>query len=250
MAASTEAGGTRPDLSRAAIVLLRPKYPENIGAAARVALNMGLSQLLVVSDQPPEQEAMARMATHNAAALLAQIRYEPDLATALAPFSYVIGSSARQGRQRREIVTPRMMAAEVLPLLAANPVAFLFGPEDRGLSNDELAFCHLLTTIPTAAFSSLNLAQAVTIICYELRQGLETAAPGPALAPRLASVRELTGLRLELGELLHEIDTSKNGDRAAYWLRALNRMWGRVQLRAREVKILRELGRALREACR
>lgn len=250
MAANIDAPSGDHPLAAAAIVLFRPKYPENIGAAARVALNMGVARLVVVSERPPARAAMAKLATHNAATLLDQIRYEVDLAAALAPFSFVVGSTARQGRQRREVLAPRQMVAQVLPILADNPVAFLFGPEDRGLTNAELALCHLVTTIPTADFSSLNLAQAVAIVCYELYQGLgENLSPaaGAGKGARLASVRELAALQEELQQLLEEIDFSKNGERAAYWRRALGQIWGRLQLRAREVKILRDLGRAVRQ---
>lgn len=244
MPASTEEAGGRPELARAAIVLYRPKYAENIGAAARVALNMGIPRLVVVTDQPPDRAAMAKMATHHAASLLDRIHYEVELATALAPFAYVVGTTARQGRQRREPLPPRRMVAEVLPLLATNPVAFLFGPEDRGLTNDNLALCHLLTTIPTADFSSLNLAQAVAIVCYELQQGLGSAAPESEHGARLATVRELSALHGEFNQLLRCLDSSPRAD---YWRRALGPLWGRLRLRPREAKILRHLCHAVQQ---
>nr|MDA8164203.1 tRNA methyltransferase [Desulfobacteraceae bacterium] len=107
-------------LARVAIVLVEPKYPENIGAAARCAMNMGLSRLIVVRAEEPDREKMLKMATHKAAHLIEEMERHEELGTALAPFSYIVGTTARHGRQRSAITSPREMVPILLPLLAAN----------------------------------------------------------------------------------------------------------------------------------
>jgi tRNA/rRNA methyltransferase len=92
---------TKQMLDNITIVLMAPKYPENIGAAARCALNMGISRLAVVSVTAPDREKMLKMATHKAAHLIDNLNCFTNLAEALAPFSHVVGTTARQGRKRR-----------------------------------------------------------------------------------------------------------------------------------------------------
>lgn len=232
-------------LDNVAIVLNEPKYPENIGAAARVALNMGVSRLIVVSREEPDRERMLKMATHNAAPLIETLARCDTLAEALAPFSWVIGTTARQGRQRRNFFSPREMAVEVVPLLRQNRVAILFGSEDRGLANDDLKFCNMLTTIPTAAFSSLNLAQAVALHCYELYVAALAAGDGrKRFRPKLAEGHELEAMYGHVEEALHRIGFLKAGD-AEYWMRNIRDFLGRLGLRANEARIVRGFCRQL-----
>ena len=84
-----------------AIILIHPRYPENIGASARIALNFGLSQLIVVTDEQPDAERMLKMATHKAAHLIHEMRLCRDAAEATATFQFIVGTTARQGRQRQ-----------------------------------------------------------------------------------------------------------------------------------------------------
>ena len=170
-------------LANVAVVLVEPKFPENIGAAARVAMNCGITRLLVVRSVAPDREKMLKMATHKAAELINRMELYADLETALADFAVVVGTTARQGSSRHPPNHPRVTMGKVVPLLAKNHTALLFGPEDRGLTNDDLKFCRFTSTIPTADFSSLNLAQAVGIHCYELYNELP-ALPQNRRLPR------------------------------------------------------------------
>lgn len=227
-------------LANTAIVLKHPKSAENIGAAARCAMNMGLSSLVIVRDDEPERENMLKMATHNAAHLIDSMKRYENLADALTPFSFVVGTTARLGRQRRAMITPREMADKLLPFLKNNRVALLFGPEDRGLTNEDLKYCNLITTIPTADFSSLNLAQAVAVHCYELRYGLLHAEnkEKKGYSPKLADSFELEGMYEHVEQVLRVIDFLKPED-GDYWIRNIRNFLGRIRLRAREVKIIR-----------
>lgn len=233
----------RTALANVAIVLVEPKYPENIGAAARSAMNMGITRLIVIRREAPDREKMLRLATHHAAALIENLAIFQDLATALAPFSVVVGTTARQGRQRRPPNTPRAMVANILPLLAENQTAILFGPEHRGLTNDDLKFCKFTSNIPTADFTSLNLAQAVAIHCYELYLGLLYSKAGAtAFTPKQATTRELEGMYGHLEEMLREIEFLKEEqDRGEddYWMNSIRKFLGRQSLQAKEVKMIR-----------
>jgi len=229
---------TQQMLDNITIVLMEPKYPENIGAAARCAMNMGISRLIIVRDEAPDQEKMLKMATHKAAHLIEQLERFNNLEEALAPFSHVVGTSARQGRKRRIENSPRYMPDTILPLLENNQVALLFGPEHRGLTNDDLKYCQTTVTIPTADFSSLNLAQAVAILCYELYWGFMYSDKIRQSGPKLASSYELEGMYEHVEELLNRIGFLKTND-SSYWIRNIRQFLGRVGLRAKEARIIR-----------
>jgi tRNA/rRNA methyltransferase len=225
-------------LANVAIVLMQPKYPENIGAAARVALNMGISRLLVVRDEEPDREKMEKMATHEAAHLIKPLEWYNDLGQALAPFSYIVGTTARQGRKRRVENTPRQMVTTLLPLLRHNRIALLFGPEHRGLTNDDLKFCQLTVTIPTADFSSLNLAQAVAILSHELYYGVLNQGKEVVARPKMATARELEGMYAHAEELLNTIGFLRTED-TTYWMRNIRKFLSRIGLRSKEARIIR-----------
>ena len=87
-------------LHRVTVILVRPKYPENIGAAARAAINMGISRLAVVDRNRPDMVKVNKTATHNAARLVKDISFYDTLELALEQYSLVVGTTARRGRQR------------------------------------------------------------------------------------------------------------------------------------------------------
>jgi tRNA/rRNA methyltransferase len=150
------------------LVLHQPRFAENIGASARAAWNMGLSHIILVNPEDTDWERMAKLSTHVARGLLEKMETYSSLAEALAPFHYIVGTTSRLGGQRKEVVTPSQAAEKIQTLGRQNRIAILFGPENRGLSNEELRFCHSTVHIPTASAGSLNLAQAVVILSYEI----------------------------------------------------------------------------------
>jgi tRNA/rRNA methyltransferase len=99
-----------------AVVLHRPKYPENIGASARAALNMGFSRLIVVDPRDCDLTRVLKMATHFAADIVEKMEVYEDLETALAPFQYVVGSTARVGSRRPTVSDPRKLAETLIPI--------------------------------------------------------------------------------------------------------------------------------------
>ena len=223
------------------IVLNKPKYPENIGSSARAMHNMGLSRLVVVAPANPDPERMERMATHSAVPVLSGMEIADDLETALAPFGYVVGTTARTGRRRRETAPPREMARRVAALAESNRVAVVFGPEDRGLTNAELELCHAYVNIPTADFSSLNLSQAVMVVAYELFQAAlgEERAPAERSA-RLAGRVELSLMYEELAACFRSVGF-ENPENRGYWVDGFRNLFSRLALGAKEVRMIRAM---------
>ncbi len=148
----------------------------------------------------------------------------------------MIGTTARLGGERQSVVSPSVMARRLVTISQANEVALVFGPEDRGLTNEDIRLCHALVNIPTDAFASLNLAQAVMVMCYEIftAKGAEEAA----FTPRLATRHELDGMYDKLREILVRISYI-NPENPDYWMNRLRRFFTRLQLRGRDVSIIR-----------
>jgi len=123
-----------------------------------------------------------------------------------------------------------------------NRVALLFGPEDRGLTNEDIRHCHILVNIPTAGFSSLNLAQAVMVLCYEVfTASLEGKTD---FVPRLATCNELEQMYRHLKEILVRISYI-NPENPDYWINGLRRFFNRLPLRAKEVNMIRGMCRQI-----
>lgn len=224
-------------LKNITIVLNQPRYPENIGAAVRAMRNMGIDRLIVVDPRDYDLEKIRKMATHGCLDTVAAIQRQTDLKAALESFHYVIGTTARLGGQRRT-GKPDATAKKIVSISQENQVAVVFGREDRGLSNEELRLCHELVHIPTAEFSSLNLAQAVMIMCYEL---FNACVPSkPAFTPRMAQRRELDAMLDQLRDILIRISYI-NPENPDYWMHHLRQFFTRIQARAREVSIIRGL---------
>ena len=169
------------------IVLVATSHPGNIGASARAMKTMGLSELALVAPKAfPSEEATARAS--GADDVLRAARVFRTLAEAVADCSFVVGASARLRSVAVPTLDPRAAADAVWERLPVDRVALVFGPEQSGLTNDDLARCQVLAHIPSnPEYGSLNLAMAVQVFCYELnmqrrrRQGaiLETHEVGP-----------------------------------------------------------------------
>ncbi|MCB2146466.1 MAG: RNA methyltransferase [Deltaproteobacteria bacterium] len=224
------------------IVLQRPRYPENIGSAARAMCNMGFSRLIVVEPDIWDEARIRRLATHAAASVVDMAQRFDSLDEALAPFGHVVGTTARLGGQRPVIKSPEFMALNLISISRTNTVALLFGPEDRGLTNDDLKHCHQLVNIPTVDFTSLNLAQAVMVVCYCLSTAGRTSLP--AHTPRLAKRIELDQMYEELTASLVQIGYI-NPENPDYWMGRIRRFFSRLSLRSGETSIIRGVCRQI-----
>jgi tRNA/rRNA methyltransferase len=181
------------------------------------------------------------MATGPSVELLDKMEVYDDLARALEPFQYIVGTTARLGGVRNDYFSPREMAARLVSISAANDVALLFGPENWGLTNDELPFCHALVTIPTGECSSLNLAQAVMVMAYEL---FTAGSDKPRHTPRLANSRELESMYAMLKETLVKINFISHQN-PEHWMFNVRRLFSRHGLRAREAQVIKGICRQI-----
>jgi tRNA/rRNA methyltransferase len=247
-AKSTEEGSatvmqSRVNLENITIVLKGPKYPGNVGSVARCARNMGIDRLAVVGAGALSAEEMKLMSTHVAAGLVENIRYHDKLENVLGEFEFIVGTTSRLGSVRGPVISPRQMAETLCDVSRHNRCALLFGPEDRGLANDDLRHCHALVTIPTAdTFKSINLSHAVMILCYELLTISRT--PGEPFTPRLATAAESEGMFQQIQSLLSRIGFL-NPQNPAYWMVHIRRFFARTKLQAKDVKIIRGFCRQL-----
>jgi len=150
------------------IVLVQPLYGGNVGSVCRAMANYGLSDLALVA--PPSLDLQeARQMAVGAQPILENRREFPTLADALADCGVVVGTTGRLGLYRQHALPPRELAPRLLEAAETGRVALVFGREDKGLFNSEIALCTTLLRIPSHPdYFSLNLAMAVLIVCYEL----------------------------------------------------------------------------------
>lgn len=176
-------------LGKIRVVLMETSHPGNIGAVARAMKNMGMSSLYLVSPRAmPDDSSFGRAA--GASDILDSLVLVDSLQKAVAGCGLVVGASARNRRIPWPVMNPRDCASEVLVKAAKTDVALIFGREDRGLSNEELQQCNFHVHIPAnSEFSSLNLAMAVQVICYEVRMAYLSALEGEGNDGSVAAIR-------------------------------------------------------------
>lgn len=221
-------------------VLVDTTHPGNIGASARAMKNMGLSSLVLVRPQAhPDPEALTRASA--AANIVARARVVPDVASAIADCGLVIGASARPRSARHRVLDAREAARELKAASALRPAAVLFGGERSGLANEELARCHALLRIPAdAAYESLNLAQAVQIVAYEIHMAdLAQYHGADALSPP-ATAKEMAALDAHLDAVMTRVGFMHEGNAGQLGPR-IRRMLARAAPDDGEVGILRGL---------
>lgn len=220
--------------------MCRPSHPGNIGAAARAMKTMGLSDLRLVAPErypAPEAEWMAT----NAVDVLSDAKLHATLQEAIKDCVAAFALSARGREWSPQVLDVRTAAARAHEI--AGPVAFVFGNETAGLTNEEMFACQYLVHIPAnPQFSSLNLAQAVQVVAYELRMALDVAIPFSRVEKQ-ATVEDLEGLYSHLEEAAVASGFMTPASRLRErWRRLFSRVPG---LEREEVNILRGLLRAL-----
>ena len=233
-------------LERVRVVLCRPSHPGNIGAAARAMKTMGIVDLRLIAPQrfpAPEAQWMAAHADD----VLASARVHPQLGDALVDCVATFALSARSREWSPQVLEPRAAAAVAFERAASGPVAFVFGAESAGLTNEELFACQFLVHIPTdPGYRSLNLAQAVQVICYEVRVATGVQVP-KMRSEKLATVEDLEGLYAHLEEAASGTgfyDASAGSKLPERWRRLFSRV---PRLEREEVNILRGLLKSLQK---
>ena len=228
-------------LENIAVVLVNPLYSENIGSAARACANFGVPNLIVVNPAELDELKMKAMATKTGASVLENMKIFPDLSSALKDFNYVIGTTGRLGKRRLVYHTVKELAPYICELSINNKIAILFGNERFGLSNEELFHCDRVLTIPTTEKASLNVAQAVIIVLYEIFQ---SASEPKIPKPELATQQELSIMYALIEATLKEIDYIPHENKTL-WMTNIRRFLSRLELTSREVKIIQGFCRQL-----
>lgn len=236
-------------LRRIRVVLINTTHPGNIGAAARAMKVMGLRSLHLVSPKLfPHAEASARAS--GAADLLHEARVHDALDPALEGCVLVLGTSARLRSLPMPQLDLRAAAKRTLDETASGEVAVLFGREAHGLTNEEMQRCHFLVHIDTdPAFGSLNIAQAVQVLCYELRMaalgGAGREAPPADWEP--VDAEQMEGFYRHLEQTLLDL-RFLNPDHPKRLMMRLRRLFNRARPDQNEMNILRGILAAAQRA--
>jgi tRNA/rRNA methyltransferase len=232
-------------------VLVRPHYAGNLGSTARVMQNFGLTDLVLVAPYASTNDLDARRFATHGLGILDAARVVPELSDAVADCVFTLATSAlTAGIHRRGIIgTPAETMPKVVATAECGRVALVFGPEPHGLSNAEIAHCHGLLHIPVDPdYPALNLAQAVTVCCYELRKAWSAAArterrepvAGPTIAPHADQERMFEHLRSALSAVGYLYD-----ERSETLMHGIRQLIGRSLPSPQEVRLLHGLARQL-----
>ena len=229
------------NLDNLRIVLVEPIYGGNVGSVCRAMANMGISDLAVVNPRNLNMGEARKMACH-ANDILESRSTVDTLAEAVSDCGVVIGATARTGLYRQHAKAPREWAEKALQVAEDGKAAIIFGREDNGLNNDELAICTQIIQIPTSVeYTSLNLSQAVLICCYELF--LAAGIYEPPLERSLEAPSELRERMFDLWrETLLGIGFME-ADKADHMMLGLRRILSRGSLTVDDLKILMGIAR-------
>ena len=216
------------------IILVRPRDPKNIGAAARAMKNFGLTELAVVAPFAPNwNEAVSAV---NAVDVLTTAHLCNSLAEAVADCTFVVGTADRtRVATKHKIYTPRDLQAELAG--TDHRLALVFGSEKHGLTNDDLAHCHRTMSIPTAPdCPSMNLGQAVAVCCYELTR-TETPLRTSPITRQFATAGELEVSLQLLREVLREAEFLRPSNEAVTTNKLRQRLL-RLGLTSKDINLL------------
>lgn len=228
-------------LSHIKIILVETSHPGNIGAVARAMKNMNISNLWLVSPKIfPSAEATSRAS--GADDILARATVCSSLQEAIADCNMVIGASARCRTISWPEMTPRECAEKIAITEPSNKVAIIFGRENSGLKNNELDLCHFLLRIPcNSEYSSLNIAAAVQVVCYELFIAAgkqEAIVIGDRGKTPKATATQMESFYTHLYQALTDIGFM-HPDKSKSIMRRLRRIYNRIELDIKELDILR-----------
>ena len=227
----------RPEVSNnISVVLVDTLQPGNLGSVARAMKNMGLKQLKLVRPCDIHSQECQKMAV-GAYHMVQEAQVFPTLSEALAKEHVIVATTSARGRTRKQrLLTPREIAPIVNRYAANQKVSLVFGSERRGLNDKQLALCQYLVRIPTEPiFPTLNLAQAVLILAYEVFN--ETSAQEPE-SPALVTEAE----RQEMFEHMEKVLTSigfLSQSNPGHIMRSIRRFLGQAELTERDVQIVR-----------
>lgn len=233
--------------ARVRFVLVSPSHPGNVGAAARAIKTMGFSELVLVAPRladvktDPEAQAMASGADD----VLAQARVVASLDDALLGVHWSVALSARPREYGPPLTAPRAAAEQAMAAIGEGAnVALVFGNERTGLSNEDVARCSAIAHIPAnPVYSSLNLAQAIQVLAYEMRLACQqTVVPDSVSLPVRASADDIEGMYLHFEEALIAL-TFLDPNNPKKLMARVRQLFGRSGLEREEVNILRGIAK-------
>lgn len=222
------------------IVLVNPERPENIGSVARCMKNMGLNELILVNPVPYKRKETYALA-HRSKDVVDKAKVFDDLQEALNPFNFIVGTTKRVRVRNLPLYTPQEVITEINSLDTQNKVALVFGRESKGLTNQELRSCHIISSIPTALRQpAINLAQAVMIYCYELCNAYLDKEKVAIFEWDLADNQKISQMYEHLESCLKSVNFQPRGDIKDF-IDCFRRILGRVKLEKRDVKLFHKL---------
>jgi len=225
-------------LANIRIVLVRPIYGGNLGAVCRAMKNMGITDLALVSPEPTLNFNDAQTYAMHAVDVLDNRKQFDTVAAAVADCGLVAGTTARSGLYRSHAKEPRDWAPLLVEAAASGKIAVVFGAEDSGLTNEELAICTQVVRIPTSnLYSSINLSQAVMILCYELFLADAKYALPQERHPEAPSVMRERMFDL-WRDMLRDIQFFKDDDMEEHLMMGIRRIFSRGKLSEADVNIL------------
>jgi TrmH family RNA methyltransferase len=219
-------------------VLVEPKEPGNIGASARAMKNMGFRNLELVKPSDHLAEEARQMACQGTD-VLEHAKVYDTFGAAIRDKQFVVGTTRRTGRTRGMIVPVKESIRKIIATAGKNKIAILFGRERNGLTNKEAAECGFLITIPSDPLSpSLNLAQSVLLVAYELGQKTYKSA-----SPEFVTHEEIVDLNRHIQNVLKLLDYAQRGDSSLEQtiMRNLRHFIGRAGLNEWELKMIHGL---------
>jgi len=223
------------------LFLIRPCHAGNIGSSARAMKNMGFRNLVLVNPvnyNVPETNMMA----WNSHDIIKNARVFSSIKESLAGYNFVIGTTRRTGKGRENLYPLEEIAGEIASIAVNNKVAILFGPENTGLLNTDLEQCHKLAFIDTdSLFPSLNLAQAVLIVCYEIHKIIRKAEPKSSLKP--AKKEHIDFMYAHIDDTLKLLGYGVKGNRPLrkQILKRIHAVFSRSLLERKDVQMIRGL---------
>jgi tRNA (cytidine32/uridine32-2'-O)-methyltransferase len=219
------------------IVLVRTYHAGNIGSAIRAMKTMGLSELVLVNPRDYPSEEANKMAS-SAEDLLESAKVVDSLYEAVNDCELVIACTARPRTFDLPVLDPEQSASQLMKIASKKPVALVFGPERMGLHNDDIQLAHYRVTIPANPdYSSLNLASAVQILCYELRKQMENPVE-PSLDRTFPSIEQKENFYVTLEQVLNDVEFV-NKQHPGQLMLKLRRFFSRAEMDESELNILR-----------
>jgi len=224
------------------VVLVSAKFPGNLGMTARAMKNTRISDLRLVSPRAELNKEAYKLAL-SGKDVLDSAQFHDTLTEAVSDCGLVIGTSRRRGVMRRNMVSPELAASMIRSVVTVNKVALVFGSEETGLSNDDLALCQWVVGMHTASeFESFNLSHSVAIICYIVNRAM-IAHDAPAR--KLASAHDQENMYYDITRFLQETGFIHEKDPKRMMV-TIRQILHRAGLSEREVKIIRGVLRQAR----